>query len=334
MKKRYIITGAAGHLGSTIIRLLKDTGCKIYGLLLPDEVPVVENSNIHYVRGDVCRTKTLSSLFADSDEDAITVIHAAGIISISQKVSPLMQKVNVDGTKNMVQICKEKGVDRFVYVSSVHAIPEKANHDTICEVGSFSPDSVTGGYAKTKAEASQIVMNASKNGFPAVIVHPSGIIGPYDNGKNHLIQLVSEYISGKLHACVKGGYDFVDARDVAKGCLLAAEKGETGQCYILSGHYFTIKELLARVGNYCNKKPLPTVPMPIVKLLAPCVEAFASMAGKRPLFTRYSLYTLSSNGKFSNQKARTELGYVPRGIDDTIRDMTNWIMKNATASSL
>lgn len=327
MKKRYIITGAAGHLGSTIIRLLQDVDCEIYGLLLPEEAPVIENANIHYVHGDVRSLETLTPLFKDSEEDTITVIHTAGIISISREVSPLMQKVNVDGTKNMVQICNEKCVDRFVYVSSVHVIPEAAYNDTIKETSIFSPNSVTGGYAKTKAEATQIVMNACKNGFPAVIVHPSGIIGPYDKGKNHLIQLVAEYIEGKLRVCVKGGYDFVDVRDVANGCLLAAEKGRVGQCYILSGHYLTIREMLARVGKYCNKKPLPVIPMPLAKLLAPCFETYASMVGKRPLYTGYSLYTLTSNGNFSYQKAQSELGYISRGIDDTIRDMTNWIMK-------
>lgn len=139
-------------------------------------------------------------------------------------------------------------------MSSVHAIPEMAYRETIYEAGFFSAASVVGGYAKTKAEATQSVLDASRKGLQAVIVHPSGIIGPYDKGNNHLVQLVIEYMNGKLPVCVKGGYDFVDVRDVAAGCLLAAEKGKQGQCYILSGHYLSIQDMLSGAGKYCNKK--------------------------------------------------------------------------------
>ena len=240
---RYIVTGAAGHLGSTVIRLIQNTDSEVYGLLLPEEKPVIKAPNIHYVHGDVCRKETLSLLFENADGKTVKVIHTAGIISIEREVSPLVYEVNVNGTKNMIHICREKEVDRFVYVSSVHAIPEMTYRETIYEAGFFSAASVVGGYAKTKAEA--------------VIVHPSGIIGPYDKGNNHLVQLVIEYMNGKLPVCVKGGYDFVDVRDVAAGCLLAAEKGKQGQCYILSGHYLSIQEMLSCVGKYCNKKSCP-----------------------------------------------------------------------------
>ena len=95
----------------------------------------------------------------------------------------------------------------------------------LTEVDHFSPESVEGAYAKTKAEASQAVLDMVREGLNAVIVHPSGILGPYDRSGNHLVQMVTDYLEGRLPACVKGGYDFVDVRDVAKGCLLAMDKG-------------------------------------------------------------------------------------------------------------
>ena len=95
-----------------------------------------------------------------------------------------------------------------------------------------------GPYAKTKAEATQAVLEAVKQGLNAVVVHPSGIIGPYDNGNNHIVKLAKDYISGKLLAGVIGGYDFVDVRDVAKGCIAAVDKGEVGECYILSNRFY------------------------------------------------------------------------------------------------
>lgn len=325
MKKRYIITGAAGHLGGTILRLLKDKADEIWGLLLPGESPPTEGENIRYVYGDVCRPESLEALFHDSGGQEVIVIHTAGLISIAGTVPPQVRAVNVGGTANMIALAQRHNVDRFVYVSSVHAIPEPPLGETIQETENFSPDLVTGGYAKTKAEATQLVLDAARQGLPAVVVHPSGIIGPYDPGKNHLIQLVADYLRGKLPLCVKGGYDFVDVRDVAQGCLLAASRGEAGRCYILSGHYMTIHELLACAGRLTGRKPPRIVPMPLARLAAPAVQAIAKMQHRRPLYTRYSLYTLTSNSAFSSARAERGLGYCPRGTDETVRDMVQWL---------
>lgn len=133
--------------------------------------------------------------------------------------------MNVNGTKNVIALCREFGVRRLVYVSSVHAIPDTDSMSVLKEIKEFSPEKVVGGYARTKAEATQAVLSAVQGGLDAVIVHPSGIIGPYDRSGNHLVQLVNDYLSGRIPVCVKGGYDLVDVRDVAYGCLMAAEKG-------------------------------------------------------------------------------------------------------------
>ena len=81
-------------------------------------------------------------------------------------------------------------------------------------------------------------------GLDAVIVHPSGILGPGDFGQGHLTQMIADYLNGRLVACVKGGYDFVDVRDVADGVIAAAEKGRAGECYILSNRHYEVRELL------------------------------------------------------------------------------------------
>ncbi len=333
MKKRYIITGAAGHLGSTILRSLKNEACEVYALILPSEQAVIEGGNIHYVHGDVCEPETLAPLFEAAEAEEVIVIHTAGIISISQAVSPLMRQVNLEGTRNMLQISKERHAARFVYVSSVHAIPEAENGQPIREVTRFSAEAVTGGYAKTKTEASQLVLDFAADGLPALLVHPSGIIGPYDSGRNHLVQLVRDFINGKLPVCVKGGYDFADVRDVAQGCLLAAEKGRIGQGYILSGQYLSVSHLLLRVGKLCGKKPPFVVPMSLARLAAPLIEKRAAKKGTRPLYTLYSLLALTSNSNFDNSRARVELGYSPRSIDDTIQDMTRWLMAGVGPTS-
>lgn len=129
------------------------------------------------------------------------------MIDISDEVTPLIYDVNVNGTKTVAGLCLEKHVKRLVYVSSVHAIPENGSFGVMQEVTDFSEKKVFGGYAKTKAEATRAVLDMVKQGLDAVIVHPSGILGPFGGTGNYLVQLVSDYIQGRLPACVKGGYD-------------------------------------------------------------------------------------------------------------------------------
>lgn len=324
MKRLYIITGAKGHLASTIIRYLRNDDCHIRGLILSTENGE-DDGQLTYYKGDVSRPETLEALFSDIECNEVIVIHAAGIISIADKVENKLYQVNVEGTRNIIGLCLRHHVKRMVYVSSVHAIPEAGDHATIAETMNFSKDLVTGTYAATKAEASRLVMEAVKDGLNAVIVHPSGIIGPYDNGNNHMVQLIKMYMSGKLPAGVTGGYDFVDVRDVARGCLLAAENGKAGSCYILSNRYFTIREMLEQVRNVIGGRGKICLPMGVARTFVPFFEWIAKISHTRPLYTRYALYTISSNGHFSHNRATAELGYYPRDMRKTIQDTVDWL---------
>lgn len=332
MKRLYIITGANGHLGNTLIRLLSKQDCTIRGLILSGE-HAKAYKNVTYYEGDIRDRDTLLPLFDTSEIGTCEIIafHTAGIVDISGEITPLMYDVNVNGTKTFAGLCMEKKVKRLVHVSSVHAIPEHGKLDVLSEVTSFSADDVNGGYAKTKAEATQAVLDLVKEGLNAVVVHPSGILGPYDRSGersgNHLVQLVNDYVGGRLPACVNGGYDFVDVRDVAKGCLAAAEKGRCGECYILSNRHYEIKDVLKMVRENNGGKKLPTLPMWMAKMAAPFLGWHAKRKKERPLYTKYSLYTLHSNDRFSHDKATSELGYRPRDLYRTITDTVAWVLR-------
>ena len=159
-----------------------------------------------------------------------------------------------------------------------------------------------------------------------MVVHPSGIIGPYDYGKGHMTQMIMSYLGGSLTACVKGGYDFVDVRDVAQGILAAAEKGRSGECYILSNAYINVKDLLRQLAGITGGKRIRTVlPQWFIKPLAPVAELYYKLRKESPLFTQYSLYTLLSNSNFSHEKATRELGYLPRDMGETLRDTVDFL---------
>ena len=155
-------------------------------------------SRITYYKGDITKPESLEEIFSGLSGAEVIVIHAAGLISIGSNITPQLYSINVQGTKNIIGQCMRHPVKRLVYVSSVQAIPETEEKATISEAAAFSKENVIGGYASTKAEATQAVLEAARNGLDAVVVHPSGIVGPYDRGNNHIVQLIKMYISGKL----------------------------------------------------------------------------------------------------------------------------------------
>ena len=331
MKKIYIITGANGFLGNNIIRKLEqDKENEIRALLLPhDSIKSLEDLNCKIYYGDVTKKDSLSAIFENVDDKEVYIIHCAAVVYIKSKYNPLVYNVNVNGTKNIVDKALEIKA-KLIYISSVHAIPEKQNNELITEISNFDSEKVLGLYAKTKSEAANYVMEAIKNKkLNACIIHPSGIIGPNDYGNSHLTQLIKEVSDGKLFACVKGGYDFVDVRDVAEGIISACGKDNRGECYILSNKYITIKELTDLICDLQGRKRIKIVlPIGIAKLVAPFCELYYNLRKQTPLFTRYSLYTLSSNANFSNEKAKKELGFSNRDISHTIEDTIKWIKKN------
>ena len=329
MKRIYIVTGASGFLGNNIIRMLEhDDNAEVRAFVLNGEsISSLNNLKCSIYYGDVTKADTLNSIFEGSGDAEIFVIHCAAVVYIKSKYNSRVYDVNVNGTKNIVDKVLEYNA-KLIYVSSVHAIPEKSDGDLISEVSIFNPDDVVGLYAKTKSEAARYVMDSVKDkGLNACIVHPSGILGPYDFSNSHLTALVREIVRGKLPMCVKGGYDFVDVRDVAKGIIMACDKGKMGECYIMSGEFVSIKKLADLVCDVVGRKRIKVVlPIMIAKIVAPFYEMYYNVKGKTPLFTKYSLYTLSSNSNFSNEKAKRDLGFVTRDITDTVRDMVMWIL--------
>ena len=300
MKRLFIVTGANGFLGNNIIRQLEQNPeNEIRALVLPnDKVHSLEGLRCQIYYGDVTKKETLQEIFSNLEDRELFVIHCAAIVYI-----------------------------KMVYVSSVHALPEKPNREVITEITDFDPEKVKGEYAKTKAETAAYVLKMVKEkNLNACIVHPSGIIGPYDFGCSHLTQLMIDFANGRLKACVNGGYDFVDVRDVADGVIRACDLGRPGECYILSNRYVPVKELLDTVSEVRHTKKIRTVlPMWLAKLTAPLSEIYYAILKQPPLYTRYSLYTLTSNSNFSNEKAKRELGYQNRDFHQTIADTIAWL---------
>lgn len=331
MKKVYIITGANGFLGNHIVRKLAAVETnEVRALVLPeDRMHVLDGVHCNIYRGDVTDKSSLHAIFEGTENAELYVVHCAAIVSIKTRYNPRVYDVNVNGTKHVIEKVLEKSA-KLVYVNSVHAIPEKPNHEVMTEIYDFDPEQVVGQYAKTKAIAAKALLEAvEKRNLNACIMHPSGLIGPNDFGNSHLTQLIIDFVNGRLRACVRGGYDFVDVRDVADAIICACEKGQRGACYILSNRYMEVKELLDLISDVWHTKRIKTVlPMWFAKLTAPLSELYYAFLKQPPLYTRYSLYTLKSNSNFSNEKAQRELGYRNRDLRETIEDTLHWLKAN------
>lgn len=326
--KRYLVTGAGGHLGSALLRELVKTDCVVHALLQAGESEPFAHPRVRYFVGDVRDPDSLIPLFEYDRPIEITVFHLASIITIEEGLSDLVYQVNVGGTQNMIALSRRFGVQKFIYLSSVHSLVERTNYRPITETASYEPQKLRGGYAKTKALASQAVLSAAKSGFPGIILMPSGIIGPYDLGQNHIVQLVRQYLFSERFVCVRGGYNFVDVRDVAKACLLAEQYGKLGEGYIIKGHYCSIEALLRTAGGYAGKRPPIILPISLAKLAAPLIRSIAEASGSRPLYTSYSLDTLTGNSNFDGTKARRQLHYRPRKLESTIHDMVDYLLRH------
>ena len=325
MNQLYLVTGAAGFLGNTLVSRLVEQGKNVRVLVLPGEKNIPKNG-VEVCYGDVREMESLMGFFHNPLEQELIVIHTAGIVTIASKFQQIVYDVNVNGTKNIVSLCENNDVKKLIYISSVHAIPEKPRGQTISETIIFNPDEVVGLYAKTKSEATNIVLEASERGLNASILHPSGMSGPFDNGRGYLTTLVIDYCKGRLTAAINGGYDFVDVRDVTEGIIACCEKGKRGECYILSNKYFTIKELLFLLHEITGKKEIKTIlPLWFINLVAPIAELYYKILRQPPLFTPYSIYTINSNSIFSHEKATLELGYTTRPMEVTLRDTVNWL---------
>ena len=325
-EKISLVTGATGHIGYALLKELVDNGEKVRILIRKDSKQF-DGIECEKVYGDVTDLDALLKAFEGVD----VVYHLAGIIDINADQEDMIWSVNVGGTKNVVKACQEKGVRRLVYASSVDAFPPLPDNQVMTELDHFDVDILDGTYAKTKATATQFVLDEVKAGrLDAVVTHPGACIGPYDFKVSNVGEMVRMFINGMFPVTLSfGAYNFVDIRDVAHGMYMAAKQGGKGECYILCGEQISVDGFIKATAKACGKKA-PKIPLSygFAKAVAPAAEVFYKVAKKTPLFTRYSIRKLVSNGNFSIEKARKELDYNPMSVEQSVTDMVQWIKEN------
>lgn len=328
-EKIWLVTGASGHLGNTVVRKLLAQGQKVRAFILESERPkALEGLKAEVVSGDICQADSIDPLFTGLEDKEIMVLHLASMITIYAQAGPKVYRVNVEGTRHMLQAAKKYGARRFLYCGTIHTLPLPPSfEDEIPEVDHYDPDLVHGDYAKSKAMASQLVLDAAREGLDTVIVQPSGIIGPNDYLEGNFTRLFEKLVDRKLPAMIQGAYNFVDVNDVAEGLIQAALHGRTGQSYNLTGHDVRVLDIMNQAARMTGRKSFKsTAPLWLAKMAAPFAEWWSKKTGKTPLLTGYSLFTMTCPHHFSHAKAKAELGYRIRPLEDTIADTLRFMV--------
>lgn len=318
-----VVTGGAGHLGNNLIRRLLAQGETVRCLVLPGEdLRSLDGLEVQRVEGDVRDLDSLLRAFAGAD----VAYHMASVIALIPGRTKLLQAVNVDGTRNVVEACLRCNVRRLVYTSSIHALVEPAPGTVIDETMPCDPARIPLEYSKSKAAATLEVLAGVRRGLDAVILSPTGIIGPYDFRPSEMGRLFVSFSQGRMRAYVDGAYDFVDCRDVVAGHLAAAARGRTGENYILSGELVTVRQLLSQLAEVTGR-PAPRLRLPwwAASAAAALATGYSRLTGTATLLSWDALYTLRSNSLVSHAKASRELGYRPRPLRESIADTVRWL---------
>lgn len=317
-----LVTGATGHVGNVLVRQLLLAGESVRTMVLPgDDCMALEGLAVERVGGNVLDPPSLDRAMEGVD----TVYHLAGIISIVPGAEALMRRVNVEGVRNVAAAAQKAGVRRLVHVSSIHAFQRMPEGTVVNETAPLATANAAGTYDQTKALGTVAVLEACQEGLDAVVACPTAIIGPYDYRGSLLGQALLNFARRKLHILVPGAYDFVDVRDVAHGLQQACLHGRCGEVYILSGTYATLVEAKTLVQETAQVRSHHLMlPWRMAMGFAAMMQHVYRWVRTTPRFTPYSLSTLRENALFSSAKAREELGFEPRPLGETIRDLLTW----------
>ena len=325
----YLVTGAAGFLGGTICRQLIERGDKVRAFVLPnDPATKFVPNEAEIVTGDLTDENSLKPFFDIPEGYEAVVLHIASIVTVNPDFNQKVMDVNVGGTEKIIDLClSNPRISKLVYCSSTGAIPEAPKGTAIKEVTSFDEHQVLGCYSQSKALATQAVLDAVRDrGLNACVVHPSGIMGPEDFAVGETTGTLIKIIGGQMPAGIDGSFNLCDVRDLAAGTIAAADKGRTGQCYILGNESVSFRDFSNMVSEEagCAKVKM-FLPLWAASLMAKVSEAAAKRKGEKPLMTSFSVYNLARNNTFDSSKAKEELGYHTRSYRETIHDEIEWL---------
>ncbi|MGM0574444.1 MAG: SDR family oxidoreductase [Myxococcota bacterium] len=322
--RRVFVTGASGFIGSHLVRELLDLDFQVTCLVLPhDRAPLLGGLPVERVTGDLSDVDVL----ARAMDGLQLVFHVAAIYAIWLPDRRPIWEVNVGGTRRMMEAARKAGVRRVVHTSSIAAVGHRPDRALSDETMGFNDWGVADDYVFSKYVAELEALKADGDDLEVVAANPAFPFGPHDIAPTPTGQTVLDILTGRMPFITEGGLNAVDVRDVAHGHLLVAAHGKPGERYILGGHNVTYRELAEAIGRVAGRRPPRlSIPPAVLRRFGQAAEQVADRITHRPplMTARSAAYTVGRYLWFSIEKARTELGYEPRPLEEAIAASVAW----------
>ncbi|MDQ3037361.1 MAG: NAD-dependent epimerase/dehydratase family protein [Myxococcota bacterium] len=319
------ITGASGLVGGNLAEVARGAGHDVVCIKRGgSRVDHLSHLAVRWADADLASTDDLARAL----EGAEIAVHCAAAVVTGTRADDTMRRTNVDGTRHVIDACRRAGVRRLVHVSTVAAIGVGDGTRDVTEDDAFDlrAHGMLDGYAETKRAAQDLVEAAARAGeIDAVVACPTLMWGPYD-AKPSTGRLAVELARGRIPGGTPGTTNIVDVRDVARGLLLCAEKGRTGERYILGRENLTYQELFARVAQIGGfRAPRFLVPRLLAVPMGWGGDLARAIGVDVPLDSMAVRWAYCRGFRFSHAKAARELGYAPGAPDDGIRACIEWL---------
>ena len=320
---RVLVTGAAGFVGSAIVRAFLAAGCPTRALVRASSPRGnLAGLEIEIIEGDICDAKAMARATAG----VRYVAHAAADYRLWARDPDAMVRTNVEGTRTVMYAALSAGVERVVYTSSVATLALCADGQAADETRALDETAAVGAYKRSKVVAERVVEKMiARDALPAVIVNPSTPIGPRDIRPTPTGRMIVAAAAGRMPAFVDTGLNFVHVDDVAAGHVAALARGQIGERYILGGENVSLADMLRAIALIVGRRP-PWLRLPRGPLypLAVVAEMVAATTGREPLLTLDGLRMSRHRMFFSSAKAERALGFRARPYAEGLRDAVDW----------
>ncbi|MDD3776880.1 MAG: NAD-dependent epimerase/dehydratase family protein [Actinomycetota bacterium] len=318
-----LVTGATGFIGSHVAEKLIKEGFEVRALVRPESnLSNLSGLDVKLCYGDLTNRESLDDAVKGCD----SLFHVAASYSFWCRDALLPYRVNVEGTRNIMEAAVDHGVEKIIYTSSESTIAIDKNQPLGTEGRLNHPQQVYSHYKRSKVLAEMEVAKLCGQGWPIVIVNPTAPIGSRDIKPTPTGKIVLDFLQGKMPAYVNTGLNIIDVEDVAAGHLLAYHKGKCGQSYILGHENMTLRQILEMVANLAGLKP-PKIQIPLwVAAGAACFDQLISdkILKKHPRIPLAAVKTAAKKRFFDCSKAKQELGLKPGPVQDAFTKSINW----------
>jgi nucleoside-diphosphate-sugar epimerase len=317
---KIFVTGGTGFIGGEVVRQLRQRGDGVVCLVRnPEKGREVEELGCQLVAGDLSDAEAIRA----GMEGCEALIHAAAVYEVGIPASerPAMREANVGGTERVLGAAKQAKIPHVVYVSTV-GIFGNTHGEVVEESYEHPAKDFTSCYEETKWEAHQVAKRSIADGLPCTIVQPGGVYGPGDTSS--IAQLFDQFLSGKMPLLPFPdlGICLSHVEDIAAGIILGLDKGEPGETYVISGPAVTVRDAIETVAGLTGRKaPKHAIPTPVMKAMIPIGPLVGKMMGQPPNLRE--LISSADGVTFwaSYEKAKRELGYEPRGLEEGLRQL-------------